>query len=332
MRAKWAVWQENLVLERLRNAHGNSTKERQRAIQLTRSSLKIVSTWYVSEARNCNVAIANHDRIENLFFRIYPSFAPPLNHPLVQPPTHRFNSDHLRVELDQLGQPKPSREIIQIRRHFRVTRKISRVPVLSIREGEVREPHQGPGQVGSEREIQAAVNHLVTQRVRLATARFSNQRLAQAKHSGKHQLMTTSMDAEHKMKDLVTTRVAALVLLSSIISLAWITPSQSISSYPPSSPKPKCPPIPTPEAKCPRDTLKFGGCTSWLGLVSGVVGAKPSPKCCTLLQGISELEAALCLCTALKANVLGVVHIEMSIAISMMLSGCKKKIPEGFKC
>ncbi|KAL9245269.1 hypothetical protein vseg_018942 [Gypsophila vaccaria] len=85
-------------------------------------------------------------------------------------------------------------------------------------------------------------------------------------------------------------------------------------------------------AKCPKDTLKFGVCGSWLGLVTEVIGTKPSPECCTLLKDVADLEAAVCLCTALKANVLGVVKLKVPIALSLLLNGCGKKVPKGFKC
>ncbi|KAK9749238.1 hypothetical protein RND81_02G111800 [Saponaria officinalis] len=84
--------------------------------------------------------------------------------------------------------------------------------------------------------------------------------------------------------------------------------------------------------KCPKDTLKFGVCGSWLGLVTEVVGTKPSVECCTLLKGIADLEAAVCLCTALKTNVLGLVKLQMPVALSLLLNGCGKKVPDGFKC
>ncbi|XP_071736085.1 putative lipid-binding protein At4g00165 [Rutidosis leptorrhynchoides] len=78
-----------------------------------------------------------------------------------------------------------------------------------------------------------------------------------------------------------------------------------------SSNKVSCPPKTTPSvpkkpAKCPKDTLKFGICGDWLGLVHEAIGAQPDSKCCTLVKGLADLEAALCLCTAIKANVLGV--------------------------
>ncbi|XP_047337537.1 putative lipid-binding protein At4g00165 [Impatiens glandulifera] len=85
-------------------------------------------------------------------------------------------------------------------------------------------------------------------------------------------------------------------------------------------------------AKCPKDTLKFGVCGEWLGLVSEVIGSKPSPKCCSLLKGLADLEAALCLCTAIKTNVLGLVNIKVPVALNLVVNACGKKIPKGFVC
>ncbi|KAJ8565475.1 hypothetical protein K7X08_008051 [Anisodus acutangulus] len=103
-----------------------------------------------------------------------------------------------------------------------------------------------------------------------------------------------------------------------------------------------CPPTPTSHpvtpsptkapAKCPKDTLKFGVCGDWLGLVHEVIGAKPSSQCCALLEGIANVEAALCLCTAIKANVLGALKLKVPIAISFVLNSCGKKVPKGFTC
>ena len=69
-----------------------------------------------------------------------------------------------------------------------------------------------------------------------------------------------------------------------------------------------------------------------LGLVNIVVGSPPSgSKCCALLQGLADLEAALCLCTAVKANVLGT-DLNAPVSLSLILSSCQKTTPEGFKC
>ncbi|KAF3447098.1 hypothetical protein FNV43_RR12278 [Rhamnella rubrinervis] len=94
------------------------------------------------------------------------------------------------------------------------------------------------------------------------------------------------------------------------------------------NPKPNPSPAP---AHCPKDTLKLGVCVDLLGLVNLNVGAAPSSKCCALLGGLADLEAALCLCTAIKANVLGI-NLTVPVALSLLISACQKSVPPGFVC
>lgn len=118
---------------------------------------------------------------------------------------------------------------------------------------------------------------------------------------------------------------AAIVVLSFLL-LATLS-----SACGPCQPKPpvKAPPV---NPFCPRDTLKFGVCADLLGgLVSLVAGTPPSSKCCAVLEGLADLEAAACLCTAIKASVLGI-NVEVPVAISLLVSACGKSIPPGFKC
>lgn len=84
-------------------------------------------------------------------------------------------------------------------------------------------------------------------------------------------------------------------------------------------------------AQCPKDTLKLGVCVDLLGLVHLTIGTPPSSKCCALLDGLADLEAALCLCTAIKANVLGI-NLNVPVTLSLLLSACQKSIPPGFVC
>ncbi|XP_030535532.1 putative lipid-binding protein At4g00165 [Rhodamnia argentea] len=121
-----------------------------------------------------------------------------------------------------------------------------------------------------------------------------------------------------------------IVVLLSIISFPCV--SSDNLPCPPKVPSPSLPPAPKGPGKCPKDTLKFGVCGSWLGLVTENIGAKPSKECCTLVAGLADLEAALCLCTAIKANVLGLVKIKVPVALSLLVNGCEKKVPQGFLC
>ncbi|CAI9759676.1 unnamed protein product [Fraxinus pennsylvanica] len=82
---------------------------------------------------------------------------------------------------------------------------------------------------------------------------------------------------------------------------------------------------------CPMDTLKLGACVDLLGVVNVVVGTPSSDKCCAVLEGLVDLEAAACLCTAIKANVLGI-NLNVPVALSVLVSACGKTIPPGFEC
>ncbi|KAF9662118.1 hypothetical protein SADUNF_Sadunf18G0020000 [Salix dunnii] len=119
-----------------------------------------------------------------------------------------------------------------------------------------------------------------------------------------------------------------LIAINLILSLLFFTTFSSACG--PCQPKPKPKPKPSP-ATCPRDTLKLGACADILGLVNVVVGSPPYTKCCPLLEGLADLDVALCLCTAIKANVLGI-NLNIPVALSVLVSACGKSIPPDFKC
>ncbi|KAG6739269.1 hypothetical protein POTOM_056860 [Populus tomentosa] len=123
--------------------------------------------------------------------------------------------------------------------------------------------------------------------------------------------------------------MASEKLTATILILSLLFFSTFSSACGPCQPKNKPPPPPK-EPTCPRDTLKLGACADILGLVNVVVGSPPYSKCCPLLEGLADLEAALCLCTAIKANVLGI-NLNVPVALSILVSACGKSIPPGFK-
>ncbi|CAN4128273.1 unnamed protein product [Withania somnifera] len=101
---------------------------------------------------------------------------------------------------------------------------------------------------------------------------------------------------------------------------------------PPPKPKPSCPPPPYyPKETCPIDTLKLGVCADVLGLVNAIIGSPPVTPCCSLLSGLANAEAALCLCTALKANILGI-NLNVPVSLSLLLNVCSREAPAGFQC
>ncbi|KAJ3689841.1 hypothetical protein LUZ61_019005 [Rhynchospora tenuis] len=106
----------------------------------------------------------------------------------------------------------------------------------------------------------------------------------------------------------------------------------STPSPPPPKPKPTPPPsTPSSGATCPINALKLGVCADVLGLIKAKVGRPPVVPCCSLIEGLVDLEAAVCLCTAIKANVLGV-KLNVPVDLSLILNYCNKTCPSGFTC
>ncbi|XP_047327330.1 pEARLI1-like lipid transfer protein 1 [Impatiens glandulifera] len=114
-------------------------------------------------------------------------------------------------------------------------------------------------------------------------------------------------------------------------------PPKPVACPPPPKPVVACPPppkvpSPTSGSKCPKDTLKLGVCADVLnGLLHLKVGNPPKTPCCSLIEGLVDAEAALCLCTAIKANVLGI-HLDVPVSLSLLLNYCGKSVPSGYKC
>lgn len=83
---------------------------------------------------------------------------------------------------------------------------------------------------------------------------------------------------------------------------------------------------------CSVDTLKLGVCAGLLnGLVHLGVGTLANTPCCSLLDNLVDLEAAVCLCMIIKANILGI-NLSDPVALSLLLNYCGKNVPSGFQC
>ncbi|XP_028785406.1 14 kDa proline-rich protein DC2.15-like [Neltuma alba] len=119
-----------------------------------------------------------------------------------------------------------------------------------------------------------------------------------------------------------------LVFLTMVRSCAPCTPPTPTPT-PPTPPTPT-PTLPTPIPTCPIDALKFGVCTNLLNLFNVTVGSPPTIPCCSLITGMVDFEAATCLCTALKANVLGI-NLNIPISLSVILNNCGMN-NSGFQC
>ncbi|PKU71248.1 14 kDa proline-rich protein DC2.15 [Dendrobium catenatum] len=142
------------------------------------------------------------------------------------------------------------------------------------------------------------------------------------------------------MASLKKTAMAAIFLSFFAMASSYKTYSATCPFTPPPPPStPSTPPSPPgcgnipPAARrrCPRDALKLGICANVLGLINLRLGNPAITPCCTLIQGLANLEAAICLCTALKANILGI-NLNLPINLSLLLNYCGRNVPSGFQC
>ncbi|KAF0928656.1 hypothetical protein E2562_006089 [Oryza meyeriana var. granulata] len=124
---------------------------------------------------------------------------------------------------------------------------------------------------------------------------------------------------------------AALVLAVSLLVVAVASACTYCPEPTPPAPKPKPTPSGGGSSSCPRDALKLHVCANVLGLVKAKVGAKPYEPCCSLLDGLVDLDAAVCLCTAIKANVLGL-NLNLPVDLSLILNNCGKICPSDYQC
>ncbi|XP_039002552.1 14 kDa proline-rich protein DC2.15-like [Hibiscus syriacus] len=124
-------------------------------------------------------------------------------------------------------------------------------------------------------------------------------------------------------------KTSALLALFFALNILVFSLVSACGTCPSPNPKPK--PTPSAKGKCPINTLKLGACANALGLVNVTVGSPPVQPCCVLIKNLADLEAAACLCTAIKGKVLGI-NLNVPVTLTLLLNVCSKKVPPGFIC
>lgn len=62
----------------------------------------------------------------------------------------------------------------------------------------------------------------------------------------------------------------------------------------------------------------------------GIGSSGVKDTCCPVIEGLVDLDAAICLCTTIKAKLLNI-NIIIPIALQVLID-CGKTPPEGFQC
>ncbi|KAK1325037.1 36.4 kDa proline-rich protein [Acorus calamus] len=118
-----------------------------------------------------------------------------------------------------------------------------------------------------------------------------------------------------------------------------VVPKPPTYEYPPTNPVPKRPPVvnpnppvlPIPQSSCPINALKLDACVSLLSdLVHISIGSQATEACCPVLEGLADLDAALCLCTAIRVKALNV-NVVLPVALQV-LADCGKHCPSDYQC
>ncbi|MBA0713737.1 hypothetical protein Golax_012753 [Gossypium laxum] len=102
-------------------------------------------------------------------------------------------------------------------------------------------------------------------------------------------------------------------------------------TIPPPSGGGSSPAPPTSQPTCPVNALKLGLCVDVLGGLGHIgLGNPVENACCPVLGGLLELEAAVCLCTAIRLKLLNI-NIFIPLALQALIT-CGKNPPPGFIC
>lgn len=93
-------------------------------------------------------------------------------------------------------------------------------------------------------------------------------------------------------------------------------------------------PPPAPAA-CPKNALKLSVvCANVLGIPVRQVGGSVNPPrkpCCKLIEGLVDIEVAVCFCTVIKASAFGA-KLNFHVSLVMLINYCKKQLPAEFRC
>nr|XP_034604696.1 cortical cell-delineating protein-like [Setaria viridis]TKW04154.1 hypothetical protein SEVIR_7G090500v2 [Setaria viridis] len=138
-----------------------------------------------------------------------------------------------------------------------------------------------------------------------------------------------------------------LVALAAALSMAaaQVPPPPPPPTAPSTTPPPPAVPPPPPPAAgngtCPTNALGLRVCANLLnGLVRANLGLGPlvpaagDQQCCPLLGGLVGLDAAACLCAAIRNNAIpGIINFFVPLGLGLLLNHCgNTTVPAGVSC
>ncbi|OEL30991.1 hypothetical protein BAE44_0007991 [Dichanthelium oligosanthes] len=91
-------------------------------------------------------------------------------------------------------------------------------------------------------------------------------------------------------------------------------------------------PVPEPNKQVPVERGEAGGVRGRARRADPRGGGGPPKKpYCSLISGLADLEAAVCVCLAINANVLGI-NLDIAVDLILLVNYCGRSVPAGFTC
>ncbi|XP_051226982.1 cortical cell-delineating protein-like [Lolium perenne] len=116
------------------------------------------------------------------------------------------------------------------------------------------------------------------------------------------------------------------LVLFLVVNLALL--ASAAHACAPYCPTPSPPP---PTLTCSVNTLKLKVCANVLNLLKLNLPVPENEECCPLLSGLANLDASVCLCTAIKAEILGI-KLNVLADFTLLLNQCRKTCPDNYTC
>ncbi|KAK1667431.1 hypothetical protein QYE76_055590 [Lolium multiflorum] len=116
------------------------------------------------------------------------------------------------------------------------------------------------------------------------------------------------------------------LVLFLVVNLALL--ASAVHACAPCCPTPSPPP---PSLTCSVNTLKLKVCANVLNLLKLNLPVPENEECCPLLSRLANLDASVCLCTSIKAEILGI-KLNVLADFTLLLNQCRKTCPDNYTC
>lgn len=124
-------------------------------------------------------------------------------------------------------------------------------------------------------------------------------------------------------------KLALSTILSILIALSLLTSKLSLAGplLPPGTPSPS--PV-LPSRRCPINTVRLNLCANILSeRVNVAIPLRQA--CCPVLQGLVDLDAAVCLCTVLRGRIFNR-NIAAPLTVGVLVNDCGREPLRNFQC